>query len=100
MHHPGEDNVPLMRTHQELVSYDNVEDDTYNTVVETLVEKLSHILTAPTAEDGKDLGAQPVRYLHLLGLAEPVAQISQTQAGQAQSSHPLALVSRSSQDID
>ena len=53
MHHPGEDNVPLMRSHQELVRYESAEDDAYNTVVETLAEKLSRVLQNPGIDDGK-----------------------------------------------
>ena len=41
MHHPGEDKICLMRTHQALVQYDDANDDTYTTVVETLAENIS-----------------------------------------------------------
>lgn len=52
MHHPGEDNIALMRTHQDLVRYRNRDDDTFMLVVETIAEKLSEILENPVDYDG------------------------------------------------
>ena len=63
MHHPGELNMPLARTHTELVRYNSADDDTYNTVIETLCERLSHILGNNAGSEGtgqdSDQSGQP-----------------------------------------
>lgn len=53
MHLPGEDNICLMRTHEELVKYPSADDDTYVTVVETLVENLLRTVLAGTRNEGR-----------------------------------------------
>ena len=90
MHHPGEDNVPLTRTHEELVCYSDAKDDTYITVVETLAEKLSHILEEPPADDGEASILERSRngYERLLGPPGPCAEIPWARASQAQPYHP------------
>ncbi|CZR45737.1 uncharacterized protein FPRO_15087 [Fusarium proliferatum ET1] len=55
MHLPGEDNICLMRTHQELVRYDSPDDDIYVTVVETLAENLSRTVQAERANEVRKL---------------------------------------------
>lgn len=63
MHLPGEDNICLMRTHQELVRYDSPDDDIYVTVVETLAENLSRTVQAERANEGTQDHLAPYRSL-------------------------------------
>jgi hypothetical protein len=88
MHHPGEDNIPLMRTHQELVRYESSEDDTYNLVVETLAEKLSELLQNESTDEGESY--PPNRSLGFLlpSPSEPSAVLPPTEVEQGD--HALA----------
>ena len=89
MHHPGEDNVPLMRTHQELVRYSDAEDDTFNTVVETLAEKLSHILEEPAVDDGETSTSEQSTngYQRLLGPPGSSIELPWEESSEAQPDH-------------
>ena len=71
MLHPGEDNICLARTHQQLVRYAGPDEDTYVTVVETLAENLSRTVQSEIKEQGKQNESQAAKSATMSFLESP-----------------------------